>query len=176
MAAHPSTSRLFAGLYFVTTAAIFILPILVLALIMRDLHSPADVATRFPGITIAPHRGALLTAGLVGLIPLGAVLYILFHVRGLFGLYRKDAILTQPSATRIHAIGKGLFVLALVGPLTYMLQTLILTWHNPVGQRTLVLAINKDVFGFALIGVLMVIIGRAMTEAARMAEENRTFI
>ncbi len=176
MPVSPAIERLAAGLHRATGAAILVLPIVVVGMIAYDVASPAAVAARYPFQPVTPVRGAVLAAGLVGLLPLAATLYALIHMRGLFGLYRAGEILTPASAERIRDIGLGLFVLAVLGPVTNMIQMLILTWNNPPGQRALVLGISGATLGFVLAGALMILIGRVMSEAARMAEENRSFV
>ena len=172
----PSILRLSAALHRITGAVIVLLPLAAVVMLGQGISAPDVVAARFPGLTISPGPGTAIAAGLVGALPLAAAIYALVQMRALFGLYRDGEILTAASAARIQRIGQGLFAIALLGPVTHTIQALILTWNNPPGQRALVIGLESSLLGFLLAGALMILIGRVMVEAARMAEENRSFV
>ncbi len=53
---------------------------------------------------------------------------------------------------------------------------LVLTWGNLPGQRILALSIGIDDYMIAALGGLVLAIGHVMTEAARLADDNRQIV
>ena len=74
--------------------------------------------------------------------------------------------------------GRGWAVVALApcSVLTEMLVGLAATWHAAEGERQLALELgDADVYA-AVFGLMLVVSGRVMGEAARLAEENEGFV
>lgn len=172
----PNILKLSDKLYWVVSVTVFLLPALVLATIVRDAVDPAGLAARTPGVITPPGTGAVIAAGLAGALPLAALVWTLWQMRGLFDRYRGGEILTPACATHLERIGKGLFAVALLGILAGTLRTLALTWGNPPGQTALSIGFGSDQLGALLAGAFVLVVGRVMRAAAEVAEENRGFV
>ncbi len=172
----PNILRLSDMLYWLVSATAFVLPALVLAALLRDVLDPGGLVGRVPGLGHAPGAGEALAAGFAGLLPLAALVYTLWQMRALFGRYRTGEILSRSCAHLMLRIGRGLFALAGLGILAQMLQLLALSWGAPSGQRVLAFGLDSADLGFLLSGAFVLVVGRVMAEAARVAEENEAFV
>ena len=82
----------------------------------------------------------------------------------------------SPLHKAIRQIGLALLGLATLGVLRHTLSILALTSNNPPGQRALSVRLSSaDIFLFFTAG-LLITIGWAMSEATRIAEENKGFV
>lgn len=166
------------ALGFLTSLVLVGLPVVVVWSLFASLADPYSMANHFPGLpestVFTPQKTAL--AGAVGSLMLIPSLFVLWQMRRLFSRYLQGEVLTAHCAGHIRKIGLGFVVLAGAGILLPTVQSLILTHDNPTGQRVLSVAITSDSLGFLLAGGLLTVIGWAMTEAARAAEENAGFI
>ena len=171
-------TRLSNCLYLLTTATLFALPLLAVWGLVSGWSDPASLAARFahlpPGTTLTPMNAAIASA--IGAITLPPALMALVEMRGLFRRYAAGEILTGQSAGHIRRIGQILMALALLGVMIPTFQVIALTSQNPPGQRVLSVGLTSDTMGFLLAGGLLVVIGWAMAEGARAAEENASFI
>jgi hypothetical protein len=171
-------ARLSAVLEALTSVALVLLPLAVVWSVVQGLTDPEAIRARFSELPVStaipPGKAAAVAAlGLVTLIP---ALVALWRMRALFSRYRRGEILTPPAAELIRGIGGALVVLALAGVLLRTAQVLVLTLDNPDGQKILAISFDGDFLGFLLSGGLLVVIGWAMREAARAAEENASFV
>jgi hypothetical protein len=170
--------RLSKWLYLAATVTLFTLPLAVLWGLFSAWSDPSQLASRFaqlPAATAFTPAKALLTAA-IGAVMLPPALFLLAEMRHLFRGYAKGEVLTAQSADHIRRIGQFLVALAGLGVILPTLQGVALTADNPTGQRVLAITLTSDSIGFALAGGLLIVIGWAMAEAARAAEENASFI
>lgn len=165
--------NLAAWLYGATLACQIALPI-ILGLVFVALSM---------GVTFAPlpqgadPSGSLLWLGIaVGLLPAAALFWALDILRCLFARYRVGEVLTQGSADLIGRAGKAFLLIAVLNIIVHPIQTLLLTWQSPPGSRMISVSIGQAEIGFVLLAGLLTVIGLAMTEAARVAEENKSFV
>ncbi len=170
--------RLATRLWWTTSALIVLLPALVIGWLFWGYAHPDWLARSFPALPEATALTgqkslAVVLLGAVGLVP---VLYTLGQMRDLFARYRRGEILSPACARAICRSGIALSVLALWQTVVVPLQILVLTFDNPAGQKQLVLQISSEILWLLLAGSLLVVIGRVMAEAARVAEENAGFI
>lgn len=135
------------------------------------------------GTTVAPLPAGSVASGLylwlglaVGLLPAVALFWALELLRRLFHQYEEGDVLTECAAILIRRIGKAMLLLAVLKIAVHLIQTLILTWQAPPGSRAISIAFGQAEVGFLLLAGLLTVSGWAMTEAARIAEENRSFI
>ncbi|GHC27144.1 hypothetical protein IQ03_02808 [Gemmobacter caeni] len=174
----PRILRLSLVLWWVVTLLLPGLPLLVLLWGWHGVREPGWLLTAFPGLPpetrlTAGKSSGTLALGLLALVPMLAALW---HMRGLFALYAASEVLTPMAARRIRAIGVALALLAVAQTVLPGLQLLLLTADNPPGARIVSIALTSEMLWLALAGGLLVTIGWAMTEAARVAEENRGFV
>lgn len=171
-------TRLSTVLYRGTSLLLPALPLLVLGYGLRGAGNPDWLAGAFAGLPestqLTPWKSTtVLAIGAVALVP---VLMALWQMRGLFGRYRRGEILTAACAVHIRRTGSALVLLALAQFVIRPLQILVLTADNPAGQKMLAIGLSSEVLWLALAGGLLVVIGRVMAEAARVAEENAGFV
>lgn len=143
-----------------------------------------------PGIVtayVAPHAGlagaAVSTDGttrllgfLTCMIPLSVLFYALHQAYELFDSYRLGTVFPDDAPVRLRRIGLCMMALAVLRPLTGALLSVILTASAPAGQQMLVIGISIDDYMIALFGGLILAIAHVMTEAARVAADNRLIV
>lgn len=146
-----------------------------LALVLGD--APARYLDAYPGMTAVPPQGAAL-AGLIALdlAALALTLTVLWQVRGLFRLYLDGAEVSPTAARRLHLTGVLLIAQAGLAVIGQTADVLILTWANPPGDRVFVVDLADADLALVLGGGLLLLIGRAMTQAAAALDENRGFV
>lgn len=120
-------------------------------------------------LTVAVLWGALS-------LPLLAGLFLLWQVWRLFGHYAAGRVFELAAVRHLQWLGSGLLVLAAFRPLSHTLAVLALTWHNPPGQRQLLVGISSDHYTLLMLGLVLVAMARIMRESARVAQENAEFI
>ncbi len=109
-------------------------------------------------------------------LPLLSGLQLLWHVWRLFGHYGAGRVFDLTSVRHLQWLGWGLLALAAARPLSHTLAVLALSWHNPPGQRQLVLGISTDHYTLLMLGLVLVAMARIMRESVRVAQENAEFV
>lgn len=113
----------------------------------------------------------------LALLPLVAMaLFGLQQLWKLFGGYAHGEVFTEIAAMRLRRLGIVMMLVCLVKPLTGAVMSIILSWHNPPGQRTLTLGLSSDDYVSLLSGAVLLAIALVMREAARLAQENAEFV
>lgn len=172
------TRRIARPLSYVTTAALFTYPFAILVMALSGYFNDAFLRDTYGMVSfpadLSPLAWAAIYAIAAGSIALTCA--ALWNMRVLMVLYATGDVLGPDTALCIRRIGNLLLALAIYGVIAHTLTVLALTWGNPAGERSLSVAFsNTDLFLFIAAG-LMTVIGLAMTEAARVANENRAFI
>lgn len=171
------TRRIARPLCTLTTAALIGFPLVLLLASGSGYFDESTLRDSFDMVTfpaISPTTWGLLYA--INIASAVLVWLTLWNMRALLSLYSMGDVLGQDAALRIRRIGTLLLALAIWGVLSHTLTVVALTWPNPPGERSLSIAFsNTDLFLFLAAG-LMSVIGWAMTEAARIADENRGFV
>lgn len=134
-----------------------------------------------PQVGLAGHAvaldGASLCAGLViSAIPLGILAYGLLQVRQIFRDFGRGEIISPLLARRLEAFGAAVTLQGLISPLVGAALSIALTLGNPPGARAIALSISSHDVVAVIVGLLVIGIGAVMREAARIAEENASFI
>lgn len=130
-----------------------------------------------PHIDAQGNPGAARLGLFLALLP--ALILFLLTARGIFQLFRRfgqGIILDAENARQLGNIGWFLFASAEVAILTRTLVALALSWNNPPGQRQLVVSISLNDFMLLLFGLFVLAFAKVIAEAARIAEENRSFV
>jgi hypothetical protein len=115
-------------------------------------------------------------AAAIGMLPVAAGLFALLQVWRLFGDYANGAIFTAGATSRLRRLAWGVLGLALAQVLARSGAALVLTLHNPPGQRMLVLSLSSHDYVLLMFGVLLLAIAWVMVEATRLARENAEFV
>lgn len=137
-------------------------------LLRRDILLPQMAFT----LTALTHA-ALIT---VLAVPLVLALAVLWTSRQLFIGFARGEVFTAQTGRRLRRIGVLLLVLQGAKIAVGTLGTLIATLPNPPGGRHLSIGLSSDHLIVALVGGLLIAVGWAMAEAARLADENRGFV
>ncbi len=115
-------------------------------------------------------------AGLIVAVPVGVIVWGLWHVRGLFRDFARGRVFTTAAAHRLQRFGIAVLAQAPLGPLTATALALALSLGNPPGQRYLVLTLSINDYLALIVGGALVAIASVMREAARLADENAGFV
>lgn len=124
---------------------------------------------------IAPSVQASLLA-LIGLPALGLMLWGLWNAFWLFRNLRKGALFVVDSGVRIGRVGIAILFLAPVGIVARAVGTVIVSWNNPPGQQEIAVSVGSADVIMLVAGATLLMLGWAMKEATRIADENRQFV
>ncbi|MFG1278135.1 DUF2975 domain-containing protein [Xanthobacter autotrophicus] len=134
-----------------------------------------------PRLGLAGHQvaldGASLCAGLViSAVPLGILAYGLLQVRQIFRDFGRGELISQMLAHRLERFGAAVAVQGLISPFTSAALSVALTLGNPPGERALAVSLSSHDVVAVIVGLLIIGVGAVMREAARIAEENASFV
>lgn len=160
------------------SAYILFAPLFVLGFWMNFERFGPEVAA-YQNLTIRlDYMGTLnlLLAGVSSAIPVGLIMYGVWRLRRLFGLYRTGSFFTAANAGHLHAFATTLLVSVLLGPVISVLTSFFLTMSNPPGQRSISLSLSSNTLGVLFIAGVLFAIAWIMREGHRLAAENAEFI
>lgn len=154
-----------------------VLPALALYVVILPEQLPHHGWVASAGFTARPLPPAVALAvwGALGVIALPA-LWGLWSLRRLFEGYAAGAIFTVAAARRLRHCGVALVVAGLETPFGSALLSVSLSFDLPKGSRMLVLSWSGNDVVLLVVGALLLIVGRVMGEAARIAEDNAGFV
>lgn len=165
--------RLARVMEWATLAALVLLPV-VFGLVVW-FATPAQLPFAMPD-GYEP-TAARLRMGALAVLPATLALgWTLHRMYLLFGQFAGQDVLTRRAARLIRQIGTGLLAVAILRILATPLQSLIVTLPAMPGSRMVSVNVSSSDVGFLLAAGLMAVIGWAMEDAARVAEENRGFV
>lgn len=176
---HTSLVRKWARiLEWATVINLVVIPIAIIGVLFTTPITPDTLAQKLANVAVSPSASPLQVYVAVGLdlIPSIILLFTLNKMRQLFGSYRQGQILTDQSALLIQRIGQGFLSLAVAPFLLQPILSVVLSFANLPGERSVSISLNSEMFFFAAAGGLIIIIGWAMREASDMASENRAFV
>lgn len=170
--------RLSAVLKVACEAALLLLPLGALWALVSGALGEDRLRAAFPSLQmpaeIPGYAWLIVTA--IGLMTLGALLAILWQMRGLFDHYAKADILGHAPARHILRIGQLTFALAVIGILGNTLSILALTSGNPPGERALAIEFGSNDLFLLFAAGLLTVIGWVLSAAADVADENARFV
>jgi hypothetical protein len=120
--------------------------------------------------------GARRFGAALALLPAALLLFGLFHLWRLFGLYAQGLALTVGAQRVLRLLALTVLAAALLRPLYNALLSVVATIDNPPGQRSLMLSFGTDDYFLLLLGLVLTVIASVMADAVRAAEENRSFV
>ncbi|WP_051242335.1 DUF2975 domain-containing protein [Stappia stellulata] len=171
-------SRVMAGVTLVPIVAIMALPAMVVALATLN---PSTLDAQLLE-TVASSQRAVLTpwtragALILAAIPLLVALAGFLTVRQLFLGFARGEVLTPESGRRLKRIG---VIVTALGPLTILIRTIasvVVSLPNPPGERVLAVGFGSNDVTAIIAGMLLIVLGWTLEEAARVADENRQFV
>lgn len=113
---------------------------------------------------------------LVSMIPAGVLIYGLARLRQMFRLYGRGSIFTADAARCLRQFSVTVMLQAILSPLATAAHSVIVTRHNPPGEKMLTLSLGNQEFTALLLGGLLLVIAWVMGEGAKLAAENRQFV
>lgn len=141
----------------------------------------ANVGASF-GIFMGVGEGEELTlldrfAGFIAsLVPLSLILYGVWNLRALFGLYARGEILGTENASRLRALAMTLILWLPAQFVGDAVVSLALSIDNPPGERFIALNLSSHDFAITMIGAIALVISWVMVEAARAADDSASII
>ncbi|WP_338722223.1 DUF2975 domain-containing protein [Devosia sp. XK-2] len=115
-------------------------------------------------------------AAILGLIPMGLLVWGLLRVRQTFIAFAAGEVFSASAIAGLRDFAIGVGASALIQPLIGALLSLYLTWDAPAGGRRLVLQLGSDTALFVLFAATFLAATWTMRRAAALAEENSQFV
>ena len=128
------------------------------------------------GSALSLTPGSRLLAGAIVAVPVGVMVLGLWHVRALFREFAAGRVLTESAARHLQIFGATVLAQAPLGPLTSIALTVGLTIANPPGQRMLAVSFSIHDYFALIVGGVLFAAASVMREAARLADENASFV
>lgn len=127
-----------------------------------------------PGLQIEWWQSGL--AMLVGMLPVGAMAYGLFHARLCFLGFVRGETFSLGTVRHLRGFATGMFAAAVAGLLSSALVSLLLTLGAPHGKRALSLGIGSHDLLMLLFAGIVWKIARVMTQAVELADEHAQIV
>lgn len=115
-------------------------------------------------------------AAMIFAVPIGVMVWGLWHVRTLFSEFAQGRMFTAAAARHLRQFGVSVLIQGPLGPLTATALGLVLSLGNPPGQRYLVLTLSINDYYALIVGGVLVAVASLVREAARLADENASFV
>jgi hypothetical protein len=128
------------------------------------------------GITLPITPLGQAVAGLVLAIPVGVMIYGLFAARRMFGEFSCGEIFSERAARQLQIFAGCVLAQAPLGPLTAAGFSAALSLGNPPGLRAITIAFSINDYFALIVGGVLFAAATVMREAARLAEENSSFV
>lgn len=109
-------------------------------------------------------------------LPVAVGLWALWEIWQLFGCFGRGELLARAPAGHLQRLGLAVMAQAAAQPLGQTLAVLALTLGNPPGQRQLVFDLSADHYMSLLFGLVLLALASVIREAARVADENASFV
>lgn len=113
---------------------------------------------------------------LVMMIPSLIMAYGLNHLRKMFRAFSRDIIFQPAPIRHLKVFGVALLVQTLAKPLTGAVTSVLATFHRPAGERMLSIGLGNAEASTLFLGALIIVIAWVLGEAARIDDENRSFV
>lgn len=112
----------------------------------------------------------------IAAVPAALSIWGLWNALKLFLGYREGAVFTEIAGHRLKCMGIALAMTPLAQIMMTAATSVLLTMHNQVGQRQLTVSMTETHLVVGVAGAMLLVIGWVLTEAARIAEENRQIV
>jgi hypothetical protein len=113
--------------------------------------------------------GASLVDVLVGLASI-------WQLWRLFAEYRQGRVFSARALQHLRRFGWSLVAVFAASPISEALFTIALSWDQGPGHREVAVSFTGNDYGLLLLALVFVTLARVMQEAARVAEENESFV
>jgi DUF2975 family protein len=181
LAATPSSTRLLrlsrAMVWLASIGIVLVIVLTILALVLSDWTRNLLLARLGQsGSSLALTLDARLIAGAIVAVPVGVMVFGLWHVRAMFREFAAGHVFTEAAARHLQMFGAAMLAQAPLGPLTSIALSVGLTLANPPGQRMLAVSVSINDYFALIVGGVLFAAASVMREAARLADENASFV
>jgi hypothetical protein len=118
----------------------------------------------------------LLMAGLISLTASTLIVYALWQLRRLFLLFMQGVVFSSETTRALNLFGLALLGSVMLKPITTALLSVVLTWGNPLGQRSVTIALGSNELVLLLFAVTFLVITWVFREGQRLSQENAEFV
>ena len=115
--------------------------------------------------------GALWT-----LIPAAIIVLGLVRLWQLFSEFRAGHVFSPRALASLRGFARCMVASAIVAPIHGAVLSFILTWVNGPGRREISVWLSSDDYVLLLLGLVLLAMSSVMIEAARVAEDNASFV
>lgn len=113
-----------------------------------------------------------LLAALVSMIPISVAVYGANLLKKLFRLYETGMIFCPEAANHFKQLGHSLFYWVLANLIYTPLISVVLSLHNPPGERLIVAQFGSPDIATLITGAIVLLISWVMKEASSLEEEQ----
>jgi hypothetical protein len=119
--------------------------------------------------------GRVLT-GAVLIVPVGVMVHGLLAVRRMFRAFGQGEVFAVGPTRDLQIFAATVLAQAPLGPLTSAALSVVLTIDNPPGERAFMIAFSINDYFALIVGGVLFAAASIMREAARLADENASFV
>ncbi|WP_244491408.1 DUF2975 domain-containing protein [Bosea sp. Root381] len=112
----------------------------------------------------------------ISMVPLGALIYGLLSARRCFDAFAAGRIFASEPIGRLKAFSIAVAASALLKPLAGAALSVLLSFSNPAGAKTLSLHVGSDMLIALIFAGTVAVIAWVMAEASDIADENQQFV
>jgi Protein of unknown function (DUF2975) len=155
------------------TALIICIPVLSLLywLFFNDL--PKGFTNELPVVASQTlPLSSIALAILVSLIPMSVVIYGLLTLKELFKLYERGIVFSTKNVSCFRRLGYTLIAWVLANMIFVTLISVVISFNNPPGERTMVIGFGSSDLATLIIGAVVILISWVMHEASRLEDEQ----
>lgn len=113
---------------------------------------------------------------IVMMTPSFVLAYGLYRLRKMFAAFAKNRIFNPEPIGHLKAFGIALLAQTLISPITGAIASLLATFTRPEGQRFISISLSNTEAHTLFLGGLIIVIAWVLGEAARIDDENRSFV
>ncbi len=128
------------------------------------------------GAALPVTPAARLAAAAVVAVPLAVMLYGLWSVRALFREFAQGHVFTERAARHLQTFAVTVALQAPLGPLTSAGLSVAVSLVNQGGERMHAITFALHDYFALIVGGVLFAVARVMREAARLADENASFV
>ena len=117
-----------------------------------------------------------LLAFFINMIPLAFSMTALGYLAKLFSAFERMSLFERENVRILNRAGKALVFGQLVHPFYIMFLSLALTYRNPVGERTISIALGPHQFEILTVGLSILLASWVFQEAVYLHEEQEATV
>ncbi|WP_257169836.1 DUF2975 domain-containing protein [Bradyrhizobium sp. SRS-191] len=112
----------------------------------------------------------------IAMVPLGTLIWGLLSGRRCFQAFAAGRIFSGESIQQLKAFAIAVAASALLKPLAGAALSVVLSFHNQPGAKTLALSLGSDTLMALIFAGTVAVIAWVMTEALEIDDENKQFV